>query len=116
MTTNMRRVKDSTEIRLNGIVVKAEFHDKSLQALTLIDADGRTLKIVPEYATLKVLVDSEPETKQVFLLKGKVPVLGTDIAEPFEDRYQAAQRQRDLEASSVIENAEIVEAEVEIPF
>lgn len=113
---SLRTAKSANELVLDGVDVQPEYHNKSLRAITLTDGTGRVLKIEVEYSTLKALVVAEPETKEVFVLRGKVPVVGADINEAFESEYDAQVRRRELEQASVIENAEIAVGTVEVPL
>jgi len=113
---NLRSIKHRSELVLDGITFDAEYHNSTLKTLTMTDASGHLVKVDVEFSSLKALVPAEPEKKEVHVVTGTVPVLGTAINEAFESEYEAGKRLRELERASVIENGEVKTGEVEIPF
>ena len=113
---NWMTVKNTKEIALEGIAIEAEWRDRTLAALTLTDAKGGAIRLVLENYAVKALVPAPAEKKQVHVVTGAVPTLGTPIREEFDDAYAATARKYDLEGAGVIENAAVKVEEIEIPF
>lgn len=113
---NLKRVKATSEIKLDGITVEAEWRDKTLSAILLTDAKGNILRLAVENYTVGVFVAAPPEKKTVHVVSGKVRVLGTDVREEFDEPYEANSRKSELEQSDVCDSVTVTREEIDIPF
>jgi hypothetical protein len=113
---NLINVKKATDIKLDGVETKCEFHNGQLVSVELTDAKGQFVKFGKIEYSFGAWIPAPPEKKSVPVVSGKVKVVGTEIREAFEDYSEASQRERDLRYADVVEDLKLEEAEVEIPF
>jgi len=88
-------IKNKSEIVLKGVTVEIERHDSVIRAITLTDADGNVLKINHgDYSGLKVMVPTKPKQVEKFAVKGNL--LGINVNEQFDDKFEAEQRVNEI--------------------
>ena len=89
--------KVSSDIKLEGIKVEFETHDRSIKYCTLTDGKGNTVRFgnTSSYESLKIFVPEVPKKEKRFILTGDTPV--SKIKEVFEDKYAAGNRKSEIE-------------------
>lgn len=114
---NLKTIRTTAEMKLDGIAIDAEWRDKSLTAVTFTDSKGNVLRIAKkDYSEMGAFVPAPPEKKTVHVVTGKVRVVGTEIREEFEQPYEATSRKSELEQADVLDNLAVSIEDVEIPF
>ena len=113
---NLRTIKSSADMKLDGINIDCEFRDKSLAAVTMTDKSGNLVRFVLENYAVKALVPAPPEKKTVHVVTGVVRGIGTEIREQFDESYEAQSRHVEIQQADVCDRVEVSVEEVEIPF
>lgn len=114
---NLKSIKSSAELKLDGIGIECEFRDKQLSAVTFTDKSGTVVRVALNgYSQMQAYVPAPPEMKTVHVVSAKVRVIGTPIREEFEDTYAANSRRSELEQADVCDEIAVKTEDVEIPF
>ena len=113
---NLKSVKSSKDMKLDGITIDCEMRDGSLAVCTLTDVSGHMLRFALDNYSVKAYVLAPAPKKTVHVVSGKVRVVGTEIREEFDELHEANSRRSELEQSDVCEGVKVEPAEIEIPF
>ena len=105
---NFETVKKTSDVRLEGVSVDFEIHDKGIRSIVIADRAGNLVKIMRGESyneTLRVLVPEQPKPVKVHVLAGKL--LGiTPFREEFEQQYEADSRLSAIKSETGIYDAE----------
>lgn len=113
---NLATVKRTEQMKLDGIIVDAEWRDGSLFAVTLTDKSGALLKIAKSnYGDMSAYTLAPPKKVKQFVVTGEFGSGAAKTApESFDDKFEADNRASELRIIGADVN--IAEAEVEVPF
>lgn len=107
--------KSVSELKLVGVTVTFDMVNDSLKAVYFRDAEGNHCRVVIEgYTGIFAQVPAPPKTEKRHVLRADLPVLGK-IRREFDDRFEADQAKRELEAKFRDSEIAVTEEDVPVP-
>lgn len=108
--TNLISIRNSSDIKLNGITAETESENGTIKRVTLTDSDGNKFICTDGYPA-RFLIPEPPKMKTAYRLTGTFK--GLPVDETFDHEDQALGRKHEISGYTECDTMTITKTEVE---